>query len=442
MNKLTTTARAALALATLALLLAIPGDVSARGGGHFGGGGFGGGGRNFGGGGRDFGGGGRDFGGGARDFGGGARDFGGGNFARPGAVDRSPSMSRGAFDRPGGVGAFRPEAGFDRAGGFDRGGFGDRPTPGDLGRFLNLPQDAGGRGAAGIGDRGAGNLQNRAADRTPGQNLAGAGDRAGNLQNRAANRTPGQFADNHPNWQNHAQNVRNNLNDNRHNWFNNNWWHNHPNAWPNRWNYWHGHYPGYWWGAAGWGALTGFIAGSWAQPVYYNYADGGNVAYDDGNVYVDGQQVATADQYAQQAQTLAATPTPADVENADWMPLGVFSLSTSANDDHPVMVLQMAVNKQGNITGMYYNTASDNAQPIQGAVDRATQRAAWTVGDKKSTVLETGIYNLTKDETPVLVHFGGQQTQTWLMVRMKEPKEGEEGLGPTDAPKPSGTLDK
>ena len=60
-------------------------------------------------------------------------------------------------------------------------------------------------------------------------------------------------------------------------------------------------------------------------------------------------------------------------------------------------------------------------------MEQQTQGAAWTVGDKKSTVVETGIYNLTQDETPVLVHFGNQQTQTWLMVRVEEP-ESEKSL--------------
>ena len=36
-------------------------------------------------------------------------------------------------------------------------------------------------------------------------------------------------------------------------------------------------------------------------------------------------------------------------------------------------------------------------------------------------VFETGIYNLTKDETPVLVHFGKERTQQWLLVRMQKP---------------------
>jgi hypothetical protein len=37
--------------------------------------------------------------------------------------------------------------------------------------------------------------------------------------------------------------------------------------------------------------------------------------------------------------------------------------------------------------------------------------------------METGIYNLTQDQTEALVHFGNEKTQQWLMVRLKQPEE-------------------
>ena len=85
------------------------------------------------------------------------------------------------------------------------------------------------------------------------------------------------------------------------------------------------------------------------------------------------------------------------------------------------MFLQLAVSKEGKITGTYSNTVSDTAQPVEGQVDRESQRAAWWIGDNRSNDPETGIHNLTQDETPVLVHFGTQQTQTWLLVRLEDP---------------------
>jgi hypothetical protein len=45
------------------------------------------------------------------------------------------------------------------------------------------------------------------------------------------------------------------------------------------------------------------------------------------------------------------------------------------------------------------------------------------VGSNKTTVCETGLYNLTHDEAPVLIHMGKEKTQQWLLVRLKQPEE-------------------
>ena len=63
--------------------------------------------------------------------------------------------------------------------------------------------------------------------------------------------------------------------------------------------------------------------------------------------------------------------------------------------------------------------------PVYGSVDRKTQRAAWTVGDRKDTVYETGIGNLTEAETSMLVHFGKDRTQQWTLVRLEKPQDQE-----------------
>jgi hypothetical protein len=53
-------------------------------------------------------------------------------------------------------------------------------------------------------------------------------------------------------------------------------------------------------------------------------------------------------------------------------------------------------------------------------VDKKAQRAAWTIGDKKDDVMETGLYNLTKDEVPAVLHYGKDRTEQWLLVRVKQ----------------------
>ena len=102
------------------------------------------------------------------------------------------------------------------------------------------------------------------------------------------------------------------------------------------------------------------------------------------------------------------------------MSLGVFGLIRGSESD-PDYVMQLAVNKAGAVAGNYWDVVSGTSVPIHGAVDTKTQRIAWTVGDNKNTVGETGIYNLTKDEAPALIHLGKDKTQQWTLVRLKQP---------------------
>ncbi|MFI4874961.1 MAG: hypothetical protein ACIALR_06475 [Blastopirellula sp. JB062] len=179
---------------------------------------------------------------------------------------------------------------------------------------------------------------------------------------------------------------------------------------------------------------------TWGTPAYYYYGD--NVYYDTQYVYIDDTPIATTTQYAQQAadyaaagrEALAADP-PTDQSGENWMPLGVFALVNKDEGD-PIMYLQLAVDKEGLIAGTYFNTETQTNLPIEGSVDQESQRAAWTIGDKTSTVMETGIYNLTQDETPILIHFGEEKTQTWMMVRLPENEEIPDGGDASDGADP------
>ena len=42
--------------------------------------------------------------------------------------------------------------------------------------------------------------------------------------------------------------------------------------------------------------------------------------------------------------------------------------------------------------------------------------------DKKpNIVFDTGLYNLTKPESSILVHFGKDKNEQWTLVRLKQP---------------------
>lgn len=249
----------------------------------------------------------------------------------------------------------------------------------------------------------------------------------------------GNYFNNHPDrrdhWDNWGNNVRDHWDHHHHHdhWFGDDWWHNHNHA-CGGWHYhYHNHNHGwnYWWTVPTFAACTSWFTWSapqavWSQPVYYDYGQGGNIYYEDNSVYIDGQEICSADEYAMSAATLATVDPPANEEQAaevEWMALGTFAVAANEKDVDPSRVIQLAVSQTGIISGTLYNSQTDDAQTVQGQVDKETQRVAFRVGNSDDIVVETGIYNLTQDEAPVLVHFGTQQVENWLLVRLEQPED-------------------
>jgi hypothetical protein len=199
------------------------------------------------------------------------------------------------------------------------------------------------------------------------------------------------------------------------NCFSPNWHVMHPNAWR----------AAAWttaaiWAGATWASLSS-SCGYPAAPIEYDYGD--TIVYQDNQVFYEGTQVATAEEYAQQATQIAevgqkATPEPKE----EWISLGVFGM-VQGDEKDANNIFQLAINKDGIIRGNYYNALTDTTLPVYGSVEKKTQRAAWTVADRKDTVYETGISNLTEPQSTMLIHFGKDRTQQWTPVRLEQPKE-------------------
>ncbi len=152
------------------------------------------------------------------------------------------------------------------------------------------------------------------------------------------------------------------------------------------------------------------------------------MTYQDNSVYVSGQPVATADEFAESAAALATVEPPASdtqAEAAEWLPLGTFALSTSEADIEPTRLVQLAVDKSGILSGTMYNRETDQADAIQGQVDKETQRAAFRIGESDSIVAETGIFNLTQEVAPLLVHFGADRVENYVLVRLDLPEASD-----------------
>jgi hypothetical protein len=168
---------------------------------------------------------------------------------------------------------------------------------------------------------------------------------------------------------------------------------------------------------ATWGGVVGWVNYGWTDPAYYNYGE---------NVYYGDQAVCSAEEYAQQAEAIAASAPETVPDNAQWMSLGVFALSQDGQKagPEPTLFLQLVISKEGILSGTLHNTTNNTTQNIEGMVDKASQRAAWNVAGKSRPIMETGMNNLTQDSSPALIHFADGQTQQWLMVRLNEPQTG------------------
>jgi hypothetical protein len=240
--------------------------------------------------------------------------------------------------------------------------------------------------------------------------------------------------DNRDQWQDwrqeHRDDIRDYWQDNHgyfDDWFDGNWWNNGiVDDIP--------YLPGFgYWTWAAWTGLTNWVGYGWSDPIYYNYGE--NVYYDDGSVYYGDQVVCSEAEYAAQAEAIATSAPETPPAKEDWMPLGVFALTTDGQPTGalPTMYLQLAVSKQGVINGTFQNTSTNTVQMIEGMVDKQTQRAAWTAVGKTRPLMETGIVNLTEDTTAALVHFADGTTQQWLLVHMDKP------AAPAAAPAPATT---
>lgn len=168
-----------------------------------------------------------------------------------------------------------------------------------------------------------------------------------------------------------------------------------------------------WWRPAAWGTLASWGAWNWGVPYYYDY---------DGYTYpittTDYSSTTTTPTTVQSTQTNQTIAT----ADQDWLPLGVFAVGSDANSAmQSNRIIQLALNRSGEIAGVYYNSSTDTAHDLTGKVDPNSQIAYWSLADRTdSPIASTSMYNLTEDETPINVHFANSLDQTWTLVRLQQ----------------------
>jgi hypothetical protein len=103
-------------------------------------------------------------------------------------------------------------------------------------------------------------------------------------------------------------------------------------------------------------------------------------------------------------------------KDAKLLPLGVYSIAPQGHTEASAM-LQLAITKDGILRGSYYDLLSNEDHQVQGAVDKKTQRVAWTIGPKGKVLFETSLANLTQDKGPLSVHYEDGESRPWTIAR-------------------------
>jgi hypothetical protein len=350
-----------------------------------------------------------------------------GNHPHNANYDRVVAFMNGGGDHGDGRGGDRGDRGSPRDAGFDHGdSFGNNWG----------------------GDRGNNRGDNRGNDHgdwTGSRNGDHSGDhgnwgRNGNSQFANFDRHGKDFRGDHfdrDNFRHNADSIRHDFHDRHDVPFRNGWWggNRHWNNWwgPWAWNGWWGQ-PWYWWGWSTAPYLDSWLGFGWGQPCYWDYGPSGYMTYNYGpdlnyQTYLppvtEQAQLPTTTNYNQAFDLAHSAPAidPAKAAPSDWLPLGVFSVAKPGRQDENWMI-QLGVNKQGVLTGTYYNQDKDSAHPLVGMVDKDSHKAAWYFADgtENPMVFETSVDNLTEPQTTVMVHFAPGDSGVWQMVRLERPE--------------------
>jgi hypothetical protein len=234
------------------------------------------------------------------------------------------------------------------------------------------------------------------------------------------------------------------------NYWTKDWYHRHPSSWhpvyipPTRWWYrptWYDTWS--WYGP---GFFTGYVLGSATARPYYPYYYGSNVVYRGNMVYVNGVPYVSAADYYSQALILAQSTEPIVIEvpaeppqsaegptlnppvrdAEEWMPMGTFALLDDETQTDSTKVLQLATNKSGQLRGNYVDESTGVAKQIRGAVDPKSQRVAFQFDGDEKTVMECGLWNLTQDSVPLLIHLDDTKTEQKTLIRLVNAEEETE----------------
>jgi hypothetical protein len=169
-----------------------------------------------------------------------------------------------------------------------------------------------------------------------------------------------------------------------------------------------------------WPNVVVWLPWRWSRPIYYYYESDGDVYYSETEDFSYLVPIDSKEQFIAEAVRLANTPRPLSRDQSNWKSLGMFALSyDNESSDMPKEFISLAISREGAVSGAYFNQVDNEMLEIQGAVDKDSQRVAWKFVGKDWPIMESGIYNLTKEDSTLLVHTGRNSTETRVIVRLK-----------------------
>ena len=104
----------------------------------------------------------------------------------------------------------------------------------------------------------------------------------------------------------------------------------------------------------------------------------------------------------------------------EWLPMGTFAVVADGNQRESQRILQLATSRTGRIRGNLVDTKNDKAIELYGAVDPETQRVAFKLKGNDHVVAESGLWNLTQETVPILVHANQDRTEERTLVRLSQ----------------------
>ena len=122
--------------------------------------------------------------------------------------------------------------------------------------------------------------------------------------------------------------------------------------------------------------------------------------------------------------------------------MGVFAL-VPRGQVAATLLVALALDKTGTVRGSFLDLPTGTSGPLSGALDKDTQIVAWRTATNGTTVMQTGLNSLTKDQATVLAHSDDGWTRIMSSLRLRQPPapESVSRNAADDAEKPRSAID-